>query len=645
MVSSTFGSLLKKVVVVDDNPGDRELSLIALRREFGQFEVEQPLDNEAFVRCLEGKPATLVITDYQLCWTNGLRILRDIKQAWPQSCVIMVTGTGSEEVAVEAMKLGLDDYVIKTEQHRARLVPAVLGAMEARRQRAALEEARAESERMLGIIDAATDIIWTADPRGNIEFLNRAGMRLLGYSEGRPIAGTSIFSIHGEGDQDALRAGLETARTSGIWNGEIALRPQVGDYVPVSIALVAHSKVKGSVAYYSAIARDIRGWKSLEEQLRQSQKMDAVGQLAGGVAHDFNNNLTVILAGLQMVLRPDAALPEWQTEAIQAAMKAAEHSVGLTRRLLSFSRRDTSKVEAIDLTRVVSELTKMLRRVVRENITLRVSHPEEPVWIYADSGLMEQAIMNLVVNARDAIAASGKLTIEVETTSQTPAGKETAVECAILRVRDTGCGMPPEVRKRIFEPFFTTKEKDKGTGLGLATVYTIVQQHGGRIDVESEVGVGTCFTVTLPLCEPSSKLAVGHPPSAQLDGGSETILLVEDDRRVVALIETALTRMGYRILQAGSAAEARALWDTNKQSINFVLSDAVLPGDESGLDLLRAICEGDGRIEVVLMSGYHTDAIKTFVASEKRATFLEKPFTLDELVHLVRERLDRTAAK
>lgn len=629
---------LQKVVIIDDNPGDRELSLLALKKQFGTFEVVQPLDERAFQECLKGTPANLVITDYQLCWTDGLRILRDVRAAWPHACVVMVTGTGSEEIAVEAMKLGLDDYVIKTDQHRARLIPAVVGALDSREHKDALEQARAERERLFGIIDAATDVIWTANSTGILQFMNQAALKLLGFGSGESAAGLSIFKLHGDEDQETLRTGLNVAESAGIWNGELILKARSGEFIPVSIVIVAHRNVDGSVSYFSAIARDVRGWKNLEEQLRQSQKMDAIGQLAGGVAHDFNNNLTVILAGLQMVLRSETPLPSWQTDAIQAAMKAAENSVSLTRRLLSFSRRDAVKREPVDLSRLVMELTKMLRRIVRENIALRVFHPDEPVWVTADAGLLEQVIMNLVVNGRDAIDSSGTLTIEVEAPG--PDERATEYPMAKVRVRDTGCGIPPDVRERIFEPFFTTKGRDKGTGLGLATVHAIVLQHGGRIDVESEVGIGSCFCLQLPICEPAVTTTNGSATRRTLAGGNETILLIEDDKRVIALVEAALAHVGYRILQASSADDAHKIWASQQSEIDLVLSDAVLPGVESGLDFLKSICDQKTDLEVVLMSGYSTDAIKAFIAEEPHATFLEKPFTLEELMLLVRERLD-----
>ncbi|TAK18548.1 MAG: response regulator, partial [Acidobacteria bacterium] len=383
----------------------------------------------------------------------------------------------------------------------------------------------------------------------------------------------------------------------------------------------------------------------LEEQIRQAQRMEAIGTLAGGIAHDFNNALTTIL-GFTELLSADLPDDDRRREDLAAIRKAAEYSAALTRQLLAFSRRQVLAPVQLDLGLVISDLERMLRRVIGENIQLDVDTPAGVSEVLADRGQLEQVLMNLVVNARDAMPDGGKLTVSIEdstvryTTPMVEAGRY-----VLLTVRDSGVGMTREVAERVFEPFFTTKAQGHGTGLGLSTVYGIVKQSGGHISVESVVGKGTTFRVFWPVLPAGAAGDRARRPTEPEAGTRrdsaerhETILLVEDEDAVRDLVRQILVKRGYRVIAAASAEEARATVAHDAPAIDLLLTDAVLRG-ESGPDLSVALRAARPGLKVLFMSGYveQTPLRRTQM---ENAGFLQKPFTPSALVDKVREALD-----
>ena len=384
--------------------------------------------------------------------------------------------------------------------------------------------------------------------------------------------------------------------------------------------------------------------KALQEQLRQSQKMEAIGSLAGGIAHDFNNLLTVIKGYSQLSLMElkegDPLKPN-----IEEVQKAADRAAGLTRQLLAFSRRQVMEMRVLDPNTLLRDLDKMLRRIIGEDIELVTQLADDLGTIKADPGQVEQVIMNLAVNARDAMTKGGKLTIETANVEldKTYARNHVAVEpgpYVMLSVSDTGVGMTPEVRDRVFEPFFTTKEKGKGTGLGLSTVYGIVKQSGGNIWVYSEPGKGTAFKIYLsrvdePLEEVGEKVV-----QKELTGRGETILVVEDEEEVRKLAVQILRRQGYTVLEASQGNEASHICEQHKGPIHLMVMDVVMPG-MNGRELAKSLEPHHPEMKVLYMSGYTDDAIVHHGVLEKGLSFLQKPFTIDGLLRKVREVLDK----
>ncbi len=391
---------------------------------------------------------------------------------------------------------------------------------------------------------------------------------------------------------------------------------------------------------------DITHRLNLEAQLRQAQKMESLGQLSAGVAHDFNNMLTII-QGHSGLLVANPKLPADLRDSAQAIFFGAERAASLTRQLLMFSRKNVMQPKPLDLGEVIANLGKMLERLLGETVCLTLRSAPETPRIHGDIGMMEQVVMNLAVNARDAMPKGGALTIEtlpveiddpyVESNPQARVGT-----FVLLRVIDTGCGMDDATLSRIFEPFFTTKEIGKGTGLGLATVYGIVQQHEGWITVSSEVNVGTVFSIHFPASvRPPAQEAVTTRPSDELPHGTETILVVEDEPLLRDLAHVILENCGYKILEAVSGVEALKVWEQHRDHIDLVLTDMVMPEGISGMDLAQRLHATKPDLRIIFASGYSMDEVDTGFMRKGTAAFIQKPYTHLVLAQTVRECLDK----
>jgi len=395
-----------------------------------------------------------------------------------------------------------------------------------------------------------------------------------------------------------------------------------------------------------AYVEDITERLSLEAQLRQSQKMESVGQLAAGVAHDFNNMLTIIQGHGGMLMAKATQNPEL-LESAQAIYFAAERAANLTRQLLMFSRKNVMQSQELDLREVVSQVSKMLQRLLGETIALEFRAPAQLPPVRGDTGMVEQVIMNLAVNARDAMPKGGTLTISTtpveigESYVHThPEARPGAFIC--LRVSDTGCGMDAYTMARIFEPFFTTKEVGKGTGLGLATVYGIMKQHDGWIEVVSEIGKGTSFSVFFPtLGNPVELTPLKPAPAATVPGGRETILIVEDEPVLRDMAQVILQDCGYSVLEARSGREALTVWEEHRDHIDLVLTDMVMPEGVSGMDLANRLIEAKPDLKIIFASGYSMDDLDTAFVRDGHAIFLQKPYTHVTLAKAVRQCLDK----
>ena len=517
-------------------------------------------------------------------------------------------------------------------------------------QAAAQEALRASEERFRALVENTGELITVIDATGRITYASPTWATQRGFPPERLVGTSSLSLIHPDDAPRVVAEFAELATMPGASRrAEYRARHADGSWRVVS-ATAENLLHVPAVAGIVVNSRDVTAQRVIEEQLRQAQKMEAVGQLAGGIAHDFNNLLTVIKLHAQFVLE---ALPAGGDEYadVREIAVAADRAANLTRQLLAFSRKQMLKPVVLELNPLVSGIIPMLRRLIGEDIEVMTRLADTRPRVLADPGQLEQVLVNLVLNARDAMPDGGRLTIE---TAAVALGRERALEIgevapgayATLTVRDTGCGMERETIARIFEPFFTTKEKGQGTGLGLSTVYGIVRQSGGGITVDSAVGAGSAFTIYLP-CVPLAESPEAAPASDAAEGRSGTVLVVEDDEAVRRLASRVLRQHGYTVLEAGTGREAVALLHEQRGPLDLVLSDVVMP-EMGGRALRDWLVEARPGVPVLLMTGYTDDEMIRRGVREQSAhgglPLIQKPFAAETLVTAVRETIERQRA-
>jgi len=509
------------------------------------------------------------------------------------------------------------------------------------------KEAEEQSARLAAIIEYAEDAIVSITLQGIVISWNPGAERLYGYSAEEMI-GHSIMILHPPEKQAEYQTLMKRLRRGErVASFETVRRRKDGTLIDVSISAAPIDVSPSQVPGVSKIAHDISKIKRLERQFHQAQKMEAIGTLAGGVAHDFNNLLTVISGYSDILisrLKPDDPM----RESLAQIHKAGERAGMLTRQLLAFSRQQVLAPMVLDINSVVADTERMLRRLIGEDIMLTAVLEPALGPVKADPGQLEQVLMNLAVNARDAMPQGGMLTIETRslTLAEDYADMHPHVQpgdYVMLAVSDTGAGMDETTKARIFEPFFTTKEQGKGTGLGLAVVHGIVKQSGGHIEVYSELGKGTSFKVYLPLVKEPLPTRKSSPSLLTMPQGKETVLLVEDEDAVRELARHALQSCGYSVLEASDGLQAVQAARDHKGPIDLLVSDVVMPhlGGRQLAERLAAVRPG---MKVLFLSGYTADAVIRHGVLEADYAFLQKPFTPTSLAKKVRDVLDAKAS-
>jgi len=630
---------------LEDNRGDRLLVRSVFEAEGLDCEFVEVETREAFAGALERDRFDLILSDYALPAFDGISALAIAREKHAGVPFVFFSGTMGEELAIETLKAGATDYVLK--ERITRLVPSVRRALaeaqERDKRRAADTALRENEEKFRSMVETTNEWIWARDLEGRLTYSNEAAEAVSGF---RPdeLVGKNFLSVVHPDDVPGVQELLERCarEKTGFTGYAVRIRDKKGNYRHIEGNGVPILDESGRVSGFRGADRDVTDRMLLEAQLRQSQKMEAVGTLAGGVAHDFNNLLTTILGYSSLVLeqlREEDPL----REEIREIQRAGERAADLTRQLLAFSRKQVLAPVVLDLNGIVASMEKMLRRLIGEDVALAAVLDSNLWSVRADPGQIEQVIVNLVVNARDAMPRGGKVTIETRNVdfddSYIP--MHTYVqpgEHVCLSVTDTGTGMDPQTRSRIFEPFFTTKSPGKGTGLGLSTVYGIVKQSGGSIETYSEPGRGTSFKVYLPRALEAEKAVAREARPAPL-GGSEMVLLVEDEEAVRRLARLVLEKRGYAVLEAGSAEDAQSIVAGHAGAIDLLLTDSVMPG-MSGPDLAGNLRSTRPELKVLFMSGYTDDAIVRHGLLTASEAFLQKPFTPEGLARKVREVLD-----
>jgi PAS domain S-box-containing protein len=525
------------------------------------------------------------------------------------------------------------------------LLAVVWLAIRSRRQAIKLlrtETALQEKEAWLQtLMEQAGDGVEVLDAEGRFLQVNSTTCRQLGYAPAE-LLGLGISDIDPAMTRENYAERFQSLVGHSPRTFETKHRRKDGSTFPVEITFSVVSL--GGVSRALAITRDITARKVLEEQLRQAQKMEAIGQLAGGVAHDFNNILMAMMLNLEMLQR-DSNLDRPTREVIAELMADAKRAAQLTRQLLVFSRRSVLETRILDLNEVVANLLKMLGRLLGEHITLVFERREPLPRVRADGGMLEQVLLNLVVNARDAMPGGGRITLATQASEFTPA--EAACHpnrrpghFVCLTVTDTGCGMDSGTLERIFEPFFTTKGPGRGTGLGLATVYSILAQHQGWVEVKSTVDAGTSFHVYLPVTTDDQPEPEVTPPPA-VPHGHHTLLVVEDDPGVRLLLSRVLHSLNYQVLEATNGPEAVRLWQEHRDRIDLLFTDMVMPHGMSGLALAQLLRAERPELPVIIASGYTTEIAELSDAVAHGIVYLPKPFELAELGRTLQRCLER----
>jgi two-component system cell cycle sensor histidine kinase/response regulator CckA len=504
-----------------------------------------------------------------------------------------------------------------------------------------VSSAMEQSNDSVMITDAELDL-----PGPRILFVNPAFTKITGYPAEEAIGKTPRILQGVRTDKAVLHQLRLNLGQGKAFTGEAVNYRKDGTEFDLAWQVSPLRNAEGKITHFVAIQRDVTERNKLEMQFRQAQKMEIVGQLAGGIAHDFNNILTVIQMQCDM-LKMDPNPSPTQLEYAEEIGATTRRAAALTRQLLLFSRKETLQARDLDLSQSIHHLTKMLRRILGEDIKTEFKFAAQPLFIHADAGMMDQVLMNLAVNSRDAMPKGGKLIIGTSAVDFDDSIPALSIQSrpgpfVCLSVSDTGCGITSENLPRVFEPFFTTKKADQGTGLGLATVFSIVQQHHGWINVYSEVGHGTTFRIYLPrLAETSAKI-LQQAELPALRGGEETILLVEDDAFLRAAAQKTLSQSGYRVLAAINGTEALEIWKLNRDKIRLLLTDLVLPGGLNGRELGELLLKEEPKLKVIYTSGHGADAAAEDLALTEGVNFIGKPFQAFKLSQTVRRALDGT---
>jgi hypothetical protein len=667
-----------KALLVEDSPDEADLVLMELRRA-GFTVVWERVDTESALVAAIGRQAwDVVISDFAMPLFDGLSAFRIVKEHAPNVPFIFVSGILGEERAVEAMRNGARDYVLKGNLRRlTAAVQRELEETEQRRQRQEAEQAlKVEERRYRSIFESAAVALAELDFSSIREWLGdltKQGIvhvheHLAAHPEEARLVASKLRVLDANqamaklleaGSRDELLGSfskllgpMSAAPWSALLQAVLDGRPEIqteldvltvaGRAVPVMLSM----RIPTAQADFQNIIvsmLDVSEQRRMADRAREAQRLETVGRLAGGVAHDFNNLLAVI-GSFASIVRDDLADHEAAQKDLDVILDATRRAASLTNQLLAFSRRQIQELQLVGINRIVDELDKILRRLIGEDVELVAVTAKDLGMVKADPSQIEQVLMNLAVNARDAMPRGGRLTIETKNVTfsrphESPGAEVIpAGQYVVLSVTDTGTGMDEATRRRIFEPFFTTKEPGKGTGMGLSTVYGIVKQSGGHIEVSSQPSSGARFDVYLPRVSAESEKPRRLRALTRPDGGTETVLLVEDDDLVRKAARRILETDGYQVLEAANGADALALAEGFRGTIDLLLTDVVMPR-MNGRDLATALRGVRPTIKVIYVSGYAGGLIDSDDPSERRA-HLRKPFSPAALLGKVRGQLD-----
>jgi PAS domain S-box-containing protein len=627
-----------KVLIVDDQQANLRL-LEQILKQCGYARGSGLRDSrQVLAACDEVEPA-LILLDLIMPHPDGVAVLEQLRPRRADTFlpVVVLTADVGAEAKRRALAAGATDFITKPFD----AVEVLLRIKNLLQTRFLYQQLQQRADRRIeeraALLDQANDAILVRGLDDRILYWNQGAERLYGWTAAEAL-GQSAPTMQRTRPAKELELAKRTVATEGKWEGELHQVTKDGHELVVASRWSLLRDNEGRPQSYLMINTDVTEQKKLGAQLIQAQRLETVGRLAGGVAHDFNNLLTIILGYSELAILD---LPQQGAlrELIQQVHNAGRRAAGLTQQLLAYCRKQAQAPVVLDLNSVVQDTEKMLRRLIGEDIALDIVLDPMLGRVRADRGQMEQVLMNLAVNARDAMPHGGKLTIETRTVElgQTNAVAMSPGAAVMLAVSDIGCGMDEATKVMIFEPFFTTKEVGKGTGLGLAVVDGIVKASGGLIEVESSPGAGTTFKIYLPQfsCAPATKSG-SHPGTVQVPSGTGTVLLVEDEDEVRSLAAVTLRSTGYTVLEAPDGEEAVRLCRTGPKPIDLLVTDLVMP-KMSGQEVATRAAVFCPSLKVLYMSGYTEGAVVRHGPREAGVPFLQKPFTPVALVRTVHE--------
>jgi len=647
-----------KLLLVEDDESDAELVRLELER--GGFALDWiRVDSEPLLREALEKQWDVIISDFAMPGFSGLRAFEIYRGSAPETPFIFVSGALGEDRAVEAMRSGAKDYFLKGKL--TRLTAAVRREIEEARNRRegqrAQQKAQREQRRLAMAVEASGASIFELrlDDEGTADY-SGDWSRLLGYAPdelpARPRALRSwiVAHVHADDLQGATQGAkaflASKAGEDTRYSAEFRMRHKDGHWVDVSASASAFAwGSHGLPVQIVGVLLDLSSRKHLEAQLRQAQKMEAVGQLAGGVAHDFNNLLTAIIS-FGTFAKEAVPAGNSAVEDIGEVLNAARRAQSLTSQLLAFSRRKSVTPRVLNVNDVVASADRILQRLLGADVEL-VAQPAADLWnVKIDHDDLEQVLLNLAVNARDAMPSGGKLVIRTRNAHTVPsspdAARTTPADYVVICVKDSGVGMSAATQARIFEPFFTTKEPGRGTGLGLSTCYGIIKQAEGFIGVTSELGSGTTFEIYLPRVSAPTEVVTPKVEPGNVRG-SEVIMLVEDTEQVRKVAARILSRLGYKVIEATNGQEALERFATLTEKIDLLITDLVMPV-VGGKELAQRIRASQPALQVLFMSGYSQADLSGPSAVDAEAHVLQKPFAPDTLGRKVRQILDSASS-
>jgi two-component system cell cycle sensor histidine kinase/response regulator CckA len=624
------------ILIVEDDAALNELLSRRLLR--AGFRVGSAYNGEEALSEAGRDGFDILLVDCRLPDMEGKRFIELLAERDLAIPFVIMTGKGDEEIAVEMMKMGAEDYIVKEEGLEERIPSEILSVLADVARKKSEGALRRSEEQFRAFFENCPDYCFIVSGGGIVIDANEEAIDELGFDAGEIIGQrlSILFTEECKGVASRIMAGLPD--TGKVKDAELEIRTKSGTGKTIQLNAVACNAENGEITQSIVLMKDMSEHKLLEKQLLFSQKLEAIGELAGGIAHDFNNIITVIRSYSELLMMNEEIPPTLKHD-LEEIYEAAGKAATLTRQLLAFGKKQVLRPQPVNLNQLILDLDKMLVRVIGEQIKLSVKLAPGLPQTLADPGQIEQAILNLVLNARDAMPDGGEIVISSEIVhldeELVHQGRREG-DYIVLTVKDTGAGIQGEALPHIFEPFFTTKETGKGTGLGLSVVYGIVSQHNGWIDVRSEPGSGTVFTAYLPVT--NEQVAVSDVPPQAMEESlpcGKRILVVEDESSVRNFITKILENNGFTVLQARDGEEAIDLFAGKINEVDLLFSDVVLPGI-SGLRLAENFRAINPDLKVLFTSGYIDRKSGTDQISERNLFFLAKPYTVNEVMGAIR---------